>query len=118
MHLEDEIRAGRNELRHAVRPLVGRATGSVDQQKIAGCLVRLPPLGWIIECGRGEGLSYRGVPQPWRIWRTNVDHSMMHMRGTSRTKLRHLHPPVLRKVRRDDFVGVLDFPARWNVHRL
>src|ERR1051326_1662080 len=80
--------------------------------------MRLPPFVGIGEGGRGEGLPNWGVPQPWRIWRTNVDHGMMHVRGTPRTKFRHLYPPVLRKVRRDDFVGVLDYPARRNLYRL
>ena len=42
----------------------------------------------------------------------------MHMCGAARPKLRHLHPPVFRKMRRHNFVGVLNLTPRRNLHGL
>ena len=58
------------------------------------------------------------MPQPFRIRRPDVHHGMMHMRRASRTKLRHLHPAVFRKMRRHDLVRVFDFAVRLNRYRL
>ena len=49
MHLEDEIGTGGNELRHSVRPLIGRTSGGIDQQQIAGGFMSLALLDWIAE---------------------------------------------------------------------
>ena len=79
--------------------------------------MRLAPLQRIVQRRRRERLAHWRVPQPLRIRRTNIHHRVMHVRRTPRPELRHLYPPVLRKMRGHNFVGVFDFALRRNLHR-
>ena len=116
MHLKHKIGSRGHELCHPVRPPLRRTARRIHQEQIAGGLVRLAPLQRIAQRRRRERRSHWRMPQPLGIRRTNIHHRVMHMGRTSRAKLRHLHPPILGKMRRHNLVGVCNFSGRRNVY--
>ena len=107
-------RIRRNELRHSLGPLVGRAAGRVHQQQSCWS-IRVWVCSLRLEAVKG---TPTGACRSHGIRRPNVDHGMMHVLAARRTNLRHLHPLVLGEARGHDFVGVLHIAMRRHRDRL
>ncbi len=118
VHLEHQVGACRNKLRHAIGPVVRRTTRGIDQEQVAGGGVRIVTKLVISQTRRSKGHSDGRTLQPFRIWRANVDDGVMHVALAGRMHFQHLHPFVFAKTCGHDLVGVGHITLGCNCDRL
>src|SRR5262249_26834202 len=58
------------------------------------------------------------IAQPCRVWRTDIDHSVVNMPAAGRPDFGHPYPFIFGESGGNDFVGVLDITASGDRHGL
>ncbi len=100
VHLEDKIRAGGDQLGHALRPAVALVARRVGEQHIG-----LRDFG----CLEAECAAHRLIAQPRRLRIAHVHDGVMHHRTVAWPDLDLLHPTIRRQAGGHDDVLVAQF---------